>query len=250
MVVYQAVELARFIVRDNRFVAQCELPTKEEMVAVHVKNTGRCRELLKPGVTVALSYQGNPTRKTAYDLIAVLVGETWINIDSQVPNQLAYEGLLSGELQLPGLAGPIQSVRREVTFGASRFDLVVETESGAQGIVEVKGMTLVNQRVGAFPDAPTLRGLKHVQELAHWSEKGYQTYVVFIVQTSEVDVATIHREMQPALATAFASGMAQQLQVVAQTCAVGPDTIKLKKAIPFELEHPFIDPNRLEENPC
>lgn len=243
MVTYPAVEIAEFIERENRFIAYCRLPNQEELVRVHVKNTGRCRELLLPGVSVAVTYQASHTRKTDYDLIAVQKAETWVNIDSQVPNQLTFDGLESGALTLNGLQGEIIKLQREVTFGSSRFDLYAETSVGEKVIIEVKGMTLENQGVGAFPDAPSLRALKHVRELATWRKKGYLTYVVFIVQLETVDVATIHAEMQPALAEAFAEGLAEGLIVQAQTCQVAPNKITLKDRISFALEQPFKNPN-------
>ena len=243
MVTYPAVEIAQFIERENRFIAYCYLEESGEKVRVHVKNTGRCKELLIPGVAVALSYQAGAHRKTAYDLIGVKKENQWINIDSQVPNRLAYEGLESGELVLPGLKGNWTQLKKEVTFGSSRFDLYGETTEGEKVIIEVKGMTLANQKVGAFPDAPSLRALKHVEGLAHWRREGYLTYIVFIVQLAEVAVATIHREMQPALAEAIELGQSEGLKVIAQTCQVTPDKILLKDTIPFNLYQEFNNPN-------
>lgn len=243
MVKYPAVEIATFIERENRFIAYCYLSDKKEKVRVHVKNTGRCRELLLPGVDVAISFQGSPQRKTDYDLIAVKKGKEWINIDSQVPNQLAFEGLQSGELILPNLKGEWTSLKREVTFGSSRYDIYGETTAAEKVIIEVKGMTLENYQIGAFPDAPSLRALKHIEALSDWRAAGYLTYVIFIVQLENVKVATIHQEMQPALAKAIEQGQEEGLEVIAQTCQVGPDRITLKERIPFKLSEPFINPN-------
>lgn len=242
IVEYPKVEVAKLIERKNRFIAHCYLPEKGEVV-VHVKNTGRCRELFYPGVEVALSYQASATRKTDYDLIAVKKGAKWINIDSQVPNLLTYEGIRNGQISLPGLTGEIATIRREVTFNHSRFDVYLETDQDEKVIVEVKGLTLENQQIGAFPDAPTERGLKHVRELIELGQAGYHVYLLFIVQMADTQVATIHNEMQPALATTIAEGQRTGLEVLAYTCQVTPNTIEIKEPIPFDLTAPFINPN-------
>lgn len=243
MIIYPEVHLANFINRPNRFIAECRLIDSGEKVTVHVKNTGRCKELLLPNVEVALSYQASPTRKTDYDLIAVKKATEWINIDSQIPNQLASEGLLDKTIILPGLVGEISSLKREQTFGNSKFDILVETDQGEQAFIEVKGMTLTNKAIGAFPDAPTLRGLKHINELTAAKKAGYHCYVLFIVQLERVKVATIHKKMQPALAEVISLGQKVGLHVIAYTCQVSPATIKLHKQLPFKLNQAFEDPN-------
>lgn len=243
---YPQVEVAQLIERKNRFIAHCSLPSTGQEVVVHVKNTGRCQELFYPGVDVAISYQASPTRKTDYDLIAVKKGDAWINIDSQVPNLLAFEGIRDGRIVLPGVSGAISLIKREVTFNQSRFDVYLETDQQEKVIVEVKGMTLENHQVGAFPDAPTERGLKHVKELIELGQQGYRVYVLFMVQLAAIQVATIHSEMQPALADTIANGQAKGLQVLAYTCDVSPSTIAVKEAIPFDLKADFINPNPLK----
>ncbi|MBP2098377.1 sugar fermentation stimulation protein A [Enterococcus rivorum] len=244
MIIYPEVHLARFIKRPNRFIAECQLIDSGEIVTVHVKNTGRCKELLFPDTEVALSYQASEKRKTDYDLIAVKKVEEWINIDSQVPNQLASEGLLEKKILLPGLAGEICSLKREQKFGNSKFDILVETDQGEQAFVEVKGMTLENNEIGAFPDAPTIRGLKHVEELIKAKKIGYQCYVLFIIQFEKVKTATIHEKMQPSLAEAISLGQKAGVHVLAYSCQVSPATIDIQKQIPFELNQEFEDPNR------
>ncbi|MBP1043704.1 DNA/RNA nuclease SfsA [Vagococcus sp. BWB3-3] len=241
-VTYPKVAVAQLIERKNRFIAHCYLPSEDREIVVHVKNTGRCRELFYPGVDVAVSYQASATRKTDYDLIAVKKGQNWINIDSQVPNLLAYEGIRGGQISLPGIVGEIATIRREVTFNRSRFDVYLETDQAEKVIVEVKGMTLENHQIGAFPDAPTERGLKHVRELIALGKEGYQVYVLFIVQMADIRLATIHQKMQPALATAMADHDSG-LQILAYTCEVTPATIELKGAVPFDLSAEFSDPN-------
>ena len=244
MIKYPEVEIARLLTRENRFIAHCYLPKSDKEVVVHVKNTGRCKELLIPGAEVGISYQASATRKTDYDLITVKKGQQWVNIDSQVPNQLAFAGIETGKIQLPGLQGELTLLKREVTFGNSRFDLYLETTAQQKAVIEVKGMTLENQQVVAFPDAPTERGLKHVKELIRLAEQGYIVYLLFIVQLSGAKVATIHETMQPALQATIASGLAGNLQVLAQSCHVSAGTIELADAIPFDLNQVFIDPNK------
>lgn len=244
MITYPNVLLARFIHRSNRFIAECKLETTGEIVTVHVKNTGRCKELFLPEVTVALSYQPSPKRKTAYDLIAVKKGEAWFNIDSQVPNALASQAIADGTITLPGLKGDVISVKREKRFAKSQFDILVETSTGNQAFVEVKGMTLEHHKIGAFPDAPTLRGLKHVTELIQAIEEGYQSYVLFVVQFEQIEAATIHTAMQPALAEAILIGQKQGLSVIAYNCSVTPATIEIEHQVPFDVTGTFEDPNQ------
>ncbi len=243
MITYPNVYLAHFIDRPNRFIAQCRLQETGEIVTVHVKNTGRCKELFHPEVEVALSYQPSPKRKTEYDLIAVKKNDVWFNIDSQVPNALAAQAIQAGTIILPGLNGEIISVKREKRFAHSQFDILVETNTGHQAFVEVKGMTLENHGVGAFPDAPTLRGLKHVTELIEATKEGYQSYVLFVVQFEKVEMATIHTAMQPALAEMILSGQKQGLSVIAYNCSVTPDTIAIEHQVPFDVAKTFEDPN-------
>ncbi len=245
VVEYEQVSIAKFIRRENRFIAICLLDSEE--IVVHVKNTGRCKELLRENVKVAVNYQPSTKRKTAYDLIAVEKAGQWINIDSQVPNQLAYDGITQGKIQLAHVKGKILTVKREVTYGHSRFDLSVETSLGEKVLIEVKGMTLENQKIGAFPDAPSVRALKHVQELLHARQAGYQIYLLFIVQLAAVQSATIHTKMQPELAQTIEQGMSADLNVIAYTCQVTPNTIQIKTEIPFRPNTNFIDPNKRKE---
>ena len=239
---YQDVEIAYFIERPNRFIAFC-LNQKGEVLKTHVKNTGRGKELLLPGAEVALVHIPGTRRKTAYDLIAVKKGQHWFNIDSQLPNQLAIDGILAGTIQLPHLDGEIVTYKREVTFGKSKFDIYLETSCGQKAFVEVKGMTLENKAVGAFPDAPTIRGLKHVNELIHAYQEGYKSYIVFIAQFEHLHRATIHEQMQPELAAAFRAAQQAGVNVVVYNCQVTENQVRVKQAIPFDLETVFEDPN-------
>ncbi|SAM63803.1 sugar fermentation stimulation protein [Enterococcus faecium] len=240
---YSAIHLAIFIERSNRFIARCRLFDSGEEIVTHVKNTGRSKELLVPNALVAVNHQPSEKRKTAYDLIAVKKREMWINIDSQIPNALAAEGVLSGKITLPGLKGTINYLKREYTFERSKFDIYFETDFQEKGFVEVKGLTLENYRIGAFPDAPTLRGLKHVEELRLAQAMGYHCYLLFIVQFPNIQAATIHRVMQPKPYEAVEMAEGDGVQVLAYNCDVDQETISIKQAVPFDLEQAFIDPN-------
>lgn len=242
MIVYPEVHRARFLSRPNRFIAECELIETGEQVTVHVKNTGRGKEVLLPQAEVALSHSPSPKRKTAYDLVAVKKGKQWFNIDSQVPNALAAQGLLEGKIQLPKLNGHIRSLKREQRYGQSKFDIFIETDKEQKVFVEVKGMTLENDGIGAFPDAPTLRGLKHVKELTEAMAEGYQCYVLFIVQFERVDKTTINQEMQPELTQAIFEAQHSGVQVLVYNCRVSPETIQVLGEVPFDLEQAFIQP--------
>ncbi|WP_270790213.1 DNA/RNA nuclease SfsA [Enterococcus diestrammenae] len=239
---YENTLTARFIIRENRFIARCRLADGKEVV-VHVKNTGRGKELLLPEALVVLQYCPSPTRKTSYDLLAVQKGQQWINIDSQLPNKLALEGLLNQRIDLPGVSGDLTLIKPEVTFEHSKFDLYFETASNQRGFIEVKGMTLENQEIGAFPDAPTLRGQKHVRELTDSRQAGYLSYVLFVIQFQQVQLATIHTAMQPALREAVARAQANGVEVLAYNCQVSPEEVVIDQKIPFELDYPFVDPN-------
>ena len=241
---YSEIHLAAFTERSNRFIARCRLLESGEEIITHVKNTGRCKELLLPNAVVAVNHQPSDKRKTAYDLVAVKKGEMWINIDSQIPNALAAEGILTGKICLPGLKGSIIYLKREYTFKRSKFDIYFETDQQEKGFVEVKGMTLENQGIGAFPDAPTVRGLKHVEELRVAQALDYHCYVLFVVQFPAIRAATIHRLMQPALYQAAEKAMADGVQILAYNCEVDQESISIKESVPFDLKQEFIDPNQ------
>lgn len=233
MAEYLAIVPAIFIARPNRFIALCEVDGEQKVV--HVKNTGRCKELLIPGVTVYLNHVPSKTRKTEYDLIAVEKGPLLINIDSQVPNTIATEGLIAGQIKLPQVKGEISQLKREVSYLHSKFDIYFETNLNEQVFVEVKGMTLEEDGIVSFPDAPTLRGLKHVNELGLAVENGFKGAVCFIVQMNHAKFGTINRQMQPELAVAIKKAQEIGVAVVAYTCHVTPNQITIKEEIPFKL---------------
>ena len=225
---YANVTEAVFLRRPNRFIAEVEINGKTE--TVHVKNTGRCRELLIPGARVWLTESKNPARKTKYDLIAVRKGDMLVNLDSQIPNSAAAEWIQKG-----GLFSDLTSLRREVKYGDSRFDLYLE-HGGKRAFVEVKGVTLEQDGVARFPDAPTERGVKHVEELIRCLDDGYEAYLLFVIQMQgvrrfEPNWAT-HPEFGEALQKAHAAGV----KLLAYDCDVSPDSIQLRNPVPIRLD--------------
>ncbi|MCH5462844.1 DNA/RNA nuclease SfsA [Lactobacillus sp. LC28-10] len=234
---YEDVKLATFIDRPNRFIAHCKLA--DEIVTVHVKNTGRGKELLIPETQVALNYQPKKTRKTQYDLIAVKKqGQHWINIDSQLPNQLVKEAQLAGKLNLPDL--PVLShFKPETVYHDSRIDFWGQTNSGQDLWIEVKGVTLENHGVAAFPDAPTVRAVKHVHELTRAVQEGAIAYLLFVVQLDYAHLMTIYRQRAPKLTAAIEAAQQAGVHVVALDCNVAPDTVTLRRAVPFDLNAHF-----------
>lgn len=260
---YTNIVGGRFLRRPNRFIAHCSLDSqaasykagpdsgetesgREPAVAaetvVHVKNTGRCRELLVPEARVYLEKSSNPARKTAYDLIAVEKavknGSLLVNMDSQAPNQVFYEALAAG-LSLPGQPGPWRELRREVVFGGSRFDLYGQAIDGRgepwQAYIEVKGVTLEEDGVVRFPDAPTERGAKHLRELALAVEAGFAAYAVFVIQMKGVTYFTPHDERDPAFGKALRQAAQAGVSILAYDCLVAPGSMILDAAVEVRL---------------
>ena len=226
---YENIVKGRFISRPNRFIAQVEIEGKEH--TVHVKNTGRCRELLREGVTVYLEKSSNPNRKTAFDLVAVeKIREgkesLLVNMDSQIPNAVAYEWL-KGENPL---FSQNAKVKREVTFGDSRFDLYVE-DGDRKAFVEVKGVTLEFDGYALFPDAPTERGVKHINELIKAKEAGFEAYILFVIQMKEIHTFSPHCKMHPDFAEVLKNAYNKGVKVLAMDCKVSPDEMKIDKEV-------------------
>lgn len=218
-----------FLNRPNRFAAQVRIGEKEE--TVHVKNTGRCRELLIPGRKVWLVRSENPARKTAYDLVAVYKDPPGllINMDSQLPNAAVAEWL-----PVNGLFSAGAEIRREVTFGNSRFDLYIE--DGARKVfMEVKGVTLEKDGLALFPDAPTLRGVKHLQELVRCVVSGYEAMVVFLIQMKGVHTFRPHDAMHKAFGDALRFAAENGVKIIALDCIVTPDSVIPDREIPVIL---------------
>ena len=225
---YQSVIPGFFVARPNRFVAQVE--TADGMQTVHVKNTGRCRELLVPGARVYLAEGDNPARKTRFDLIAVEKGTRLINMDAQAPNQVFGKWAEAG-----GFLPDVTAVRREVRYGNSRLDFYLETSRGSH-YVEVKGVTLEAEGRARFPDAPTERGVKHIQELQRAVENGISATLFFVVQMEGVESVAPNDDTHPAFGDALRQAARAGVQILAYDCAVTPDSIRIRKPVPVILE--------------
>ena len=225
---YAHVRPAMFQARPNRFVARVLLDGKEE--TVHVKNTGRCRELLVPGARVYLAEGDNPARKTRYDLVAVEKGELLVNLDSQAPNKVFAQWAQAGGFR-PGLT----LLRPETTWGNSRFDFYWEDAAGQRGFVEVKGVTLEEEGHVRFPDAPTLRGVKHLEELVRARAEGYETAVCFVVQMEGMVDFAPNDATHPAFGAALRRAAAAGVTVLAMECAVTPGSLAIRRPIPVRL---------------
>ncbi len=212
-----------FLSRPNRFIAHVEIGGTEEIC--HVKNTGRCRELLPSGAQVWCQQFDNPARKTKFDLISVQKGNRLINMDSQAPNAAAKEWLLSGGL------GEITDLRAEVRHGDSRFDFAFQKE-GKPCFLEVKGVTLENDGVCVFPDAPTQRGTKHLEGLARAVEEGYGTYALFVIQMEDVQYLHPNDKTDPAFGAALRKAAESGVQIIAMDCHVTQNSMIIRKRVP------------------
>lgn len=220
---YENITEGIFLKRPNRFIAHVEIDKRVEVC--HVKNTGRCRELLVPGIPVFLEKSSNPNRKTQYDLIAVKKGNRLINMDSQIPNKVVEEWLLKGNLFGEGAV-----VKREVTYGNSRFDLYIETPD-KKCFMEIKGVTLEEDGVVRFPDAPTQRGVKHVKELCRCIEDGYQAYIMFVIQMEDVRYFEPNEATHPEFGEALREAQKAGVHILAYACDVRKDLINLSKPV-------------------
>ena len=215
-----------FLARPNRFIAHVEIDGQTEVV--HVKNTGRCRELLPVGAEVWCQKTDNPSRKTKYDLITVRKGSRLINMDSQAPNLAAKEWLICGGL------GEIQNLRAETKHGDSRFDFSF-TKDGKTCFLEVKGVTLENEGVCAFPDAPTERGAKHLRGLTEAAKEGYGTYVLFVIQMADVKSLHPNDATDPEFGKALREAAANGVEVLAVDCRVTVDEMQIRDFVPVIL---------------
>lgn len=222
---YENVFPGSFISRPNRFIALAEINGTETVC--HVKNTGRCRELLVPGCRIFLSMSDNPKRKTKYDLIAVQKGKRLINMDSQAPNKAVMEFI-------PKLFNNVTVIKPEYTYKNSRFDFYIETDS-EKVFLEVKGVTLEENGVVRFPDAPTQRGVKHVSELSECVKEGFSAYVFFVIQMENVRYFEpndrTHKEFGDALRDAASHGVG----IIAYDCKVTENTLEIKDPVEVRL---------------
>ena len=223
---YEQMEAGIFQSRPNRFIAYVELNGAEEVC--HVKNTGRCRELLVPGARVWCQKQDKPERKTKYDLIAVEKNGRIIIMDSQAPNAAVKEWLAGGGL------GDVSELKAESKWGTSRFDFSF-IKDGRRCFLEVKGVTLENDGVCAFPDAPTVRGARHLQELTELAEQGFGAYVLFVIQMADVCYLHPNDATDPAFGSALRQAAQAGVQVLAMDCAVTEETMTLRKPVPVQL---------------
>lgn len=224
---YRAIKSGRFIDRPNRFIAHVSIDGQNEIC--HVKNTGRCRELLVPGGTVYLETASHPGRKTGYDLVAVEKGDRLINMDAQAPNQLFREWAAEGNF-CPGL----RNIRSEVVYGASRIDFQLETESGLFW-VEVKGVTLEENGIACFPDAPTERGVKHLHELTRAVYEGDRAAVFFVIQMKGVTSFQPNDRTHPAFGAALREAATAGVEIYAYDCVVNPDMLRIDAPVQIAL---------------
>ncbi len=215
-----------FLSRPNRFLAHIRMDGQTEVV--HVKNTGRCRELLPPGAQVWCQKSDNPSRKTKYDLITVQKGRRLINMDSQAPNAAAREWLLSGGL------GPVENLRAETVHGDSRYDFSF-TKEGKTCFLEVKGVTLETDGICAFPDAPTERGAKHLRGLTEAARAGFGAYVLFVIQMADVQYLHPNDATDPAFGAALREAAANGVDLLAVDCRVTVDTMTIGDFVPVKL---------------
>ena len=215
-----------FLARPNRFIAHVEIDGNTEVC--HVKNTGRCRELLPTGAKVWCEVSNNPARKTKFDLITVQKGERLINMDSQAPNMAAKEWLLAGGL------GKIENLKSETTQGESRFDFSF-TKDGRPCFLEVKGVTLENDGICAFPDAPTQRGAKHLRGLSQLAKEGYGAYVLFVIQMTDVKYLHPNDATDPNFGAALRQASADGVQILAVDCRVTEYSMDIENKVEVRL---------------
>ncbi|AEE90554.1 Sugar fermentation stimulation protein homolog [Tepidanaerobacter acetatoxydans Re1] len=224
---YKNIKQAKFINRPNRFIANIEIEGRNEVC--HVKNTGRCKELLIPNATVFVQEHDNNTRKTKYDLISVYKGDRLINIDSQAPNKIFHQWMMDSDL-----FKDISFIKPETRYKNSRFDFYVET-ANAKTFVEVKGVTLEKNGVALFPDAPTERGVKHINELIDSISDGYDAWIAFIIQMKDVTYFTPNINTHKAFGDALIDAKRHSVNIVALDCDVTKNSIKARDFVEVRL---------------
>lgn len=228
---YKKIISGEFVSRPNRFIAHVNI--QGQMEVCHVKNTGRCKELLQPGSTVYLEESDNPGRKTKYDLVAVEKGNMMVNIDSNAPNKAVQEWLAADNC--PILQGiEVRFVKPECKYGNSRIDFYVEADH-RKIFIEVKGVTLEENGVVRFPDAPSERAVKHVEELAAAVEKGYEAYVMFVIQMKGVRYFTPNEDTHPRFCNALREAALKGVQILAYDCLVTEDSLLLDEPVKVRL---------------
>ncbi len=225
--IYKNIKEGIFINRPNRFIAEVEVDGNAEIC--HVKNTGRCKELLIPGTKVFLEETDNINRKTKYDLISVFKGNKLINMDSNAPNKVVYEWLKTGKL-----FGNITFIKPESKYKNSRFDFYVETDK-KKIFIEVKGVTLEENGIASFPDAPTERGIKHLQELVSAKSDGYDAYVIFVVQMKGCSSFIPNRKTHPEFADALINAEKHGVKIICIDCIATEDELVIDEYIKVNL---------------
>jgi len=223
---YKGIVPGIFIDRPNRFIANIWVNGERE--SVHVRNTGRCKEILIPGTGVLLEkVSNNSKRKTRFSLISAYKGSQLINIDSQIPNALVFSALDNNDLNI---IEEIKYLKQEVTYQHSRFDLFYRNNH-KKGFIEVKGVTLEKDRVALFPDAPTIRGNRHILELIDASKKGYENYIIFVIQMKGVGCFKPNDKMDPDFSEALRAADKNGVHIRAYDCLVTNNTIKIDQPI-------------------
>ena len=223
---YNNIVRGRFLSRPNRFIALCEI--EGEVYKCHVKNTGRCRELLIPGTVVYLDKAENEGRKTPFDLVKVRKGDLLVNMDSNAPNKVFHE-------YIPKLFGDVVKVKPEYTYGNSRIDFFVETAYDKK-LIEIKGVTLENDGIARFPDAPTERGIKHIHELIEAKKAGFDCYIAFIVQMEGMCEFRPNWDTHPAFGEALIEAQNNGVKIIALGCTVTETDLDITYEIPVILE--------------
>ena len=224
---YENIIKARFISRPNRFIAEVEIDGNIEIA--HVKNTGRCKELLTEGATVYVQKFNNPARKTKYDLISVVKNGMLINMDSQAPNKVFGEWVSQGNF-----AADVDLIKPECKYGNSRFDFYIEA-GGRKIFAEIKGVTLEEEGIVMFPDAPTERGLKHIKELCECVKNGYEGYIFFIIQMEQCKYFTPNKVTHPEFAEVLKKASECGVNIKAMNCNVTKDELIILKEVEIKL---------------
>ena len=225
--IYENIVTGIFEKRPNRFIAEVWIDGKKEIC--HVKNTGRCRELLKKGERVVVQRAKNPERKTEFDLIGVYKEDVLFNIDSQAPNKVFFEWLKKTDF-----FGEVTFIKPECRFGESRLDFYLEA-GGKGAFVEVKGVTLERDGVFLFPDAPTQRGVRHLRELCKCREQGFDAYAVFVLQAKGAKYFTPNSDTDPEFAAALAAAQEKGVRILCFECDVSPEALEIKRKIPLRI---------------
>lgn len=235
---YEKIIKGNFISRPNRFIAEVEVAG--ERVKAHVKNTGRLGELLVPGVTVYLEdfHDNMRNRKMRYSLVGVeketANGTMQVNIDSQAPNKVVGEALRDGRIKLPGMS-ELAEIKAEAVYGQSRLDYYVKDVTGREGYIEVKGVTLEYDGIASFPDAPTERGIKHVNELAGLIDEDKRAYIIFVLQMRPMECFVPNDQRHKAFGDALREAQGEGVHVLAYQCIVTKDTLEIDEEVKVNL---------------